>query len=170
MTSSTTQVILALTCLVPCGWALLCCHLWLFHLLSLGVLRFFHLCANMASSTQWWRQMIYLHPGISCPLGYVLPVQYCFTWLICISLQPSSANPVYTASSFQFNCHFLPSHKHYYVLSVVPPKTPYPTPAAGLPHPIFNFPLEIMHFLPPLLHPRCLPALLHPLFQPAPAL
>lgn len=93
---------------------------------------FIQLLSSVASSTQYsgarcmaWRhtaQQFFLHPRTGCPSGYVLPVCYYFTWLTGTPLDPSSAHPVFTTSFFQFNPHFLPSHKHYYVSSAVPPK------------------------------------------------
>lgn len=154
---------------------------------SLGGLHLFHLCASVTSSSQYsgakcrgWKQMthqFFLHPGTSSPFGYVLSVHYYFTWLIHISLEPAFVNSVFTASSFQFDPHFLlvdhtcsPFSQALLYLISCPSKTPYLTAAAGLLHPIFSFPSEITDFLSSLLHARCLPALPHLSFQLSPSL
>lgn len=127
-----------------------------------------------------WKQMthqFFLHPETSCPFGYVLSVHYYFTWLIHISLEPAFVNSVFTASSFQFDPHFLlvdhtfsPFSQALLYLISCPSKTPYLTAASALLHPIFSFPSEIMDFLSSLLHARCLPALPHLSFQLSPSL
>lgn len=149
------------------------CPLWPFSISLSRLTPFLQLLSSVASSTQYsgarcmaWRHtahQFFLHPRTRCPSGCVLPVCYYFTWLTGTPLDPSSAHPVFTTSFFQFNPHFLPSHKHYCVSSAVPPKQL--TSLQQLGCPIF-FLSETVDFLLSLVPTKCLPAISTPITHP----